>query len=211
MTWKETHKKKEKNKTHPKLHYKSKRQIEIPDYKSILNNWGLSFNFMNWGRTKSFAFCANSVFHPWWWLLVLGIKRWEFLLKTQLWHLWPWIKSQKKKKQVGAAFSDVWGSQEEILGSFSHNLRNAGEKLILGKRVWNLFFFCCFVLIFPAAALCSPDSLCRCRKQRMARSEPLMRGWGYFLMSCTTSISCIFFPSLMAFRLVIGIKHCELK
>lgn len=110
------HLKRNPQKNHPKPHYKSKRQIEIPDYKSILNNWGLSFNFMNWGRTKSFSFCANSVFHPWWWLLVLGIKCWEFLLQTRLWHLWPWMKSQKPS--VSCFFGGGWGVRRRFLGSF---------------------------------------------------------------------------------------------
>lgn len=48
--------------------------------KNILNNWGLSFNFFNCGRSASFSFCADFVFHPWWWLLGFGIKCWEFVL-----------------------------------------------------------------------------------------------------------------------------------
>lgn len=146
---------------------------------------------MNWGKTKSFSFCANSVFHPWWWLLVLGIKCWEFLLKTGLWYLWPW----NHRNQVGAAFGGAWGARRSfwapLPGSY-HNLGNAGEKLILGNE---FEFF--WGLIFPAAALCSPDALCRCRAAPGSREWHVQSHWWelrLLLMSCTTSISCIFRP-----------------
>lgn len=62
---------------------------------------------------------------------------------------------------MGAAFGGGWGVRRRFwapLAGSSHNLGNAGEKLIVGNE-----FEFCFVLIFPAAALCSPDALCRCR------------------------------------------------
>lgn len=103
--------------------------------------------------------------------------------------------------ESGGGFGLLW------LGA-AMTLEMLGEKQVLGNE-FEFFFgfnFSCCSLVQPR---CIVQVQSGSRKQRMACSEPLMRTEVTFNVLYHKYF--VYFSSLMAFRLVIGIKHCELK